>query len=150
MFYFSLPRYDIIHCLYYVLVRCMIYIGKCSCMEILWRPPLITNLEYRDGFIFAAVGCAIQLYRNQWSYLQQDGYTSHVNSRLVKGTSTVVSDLHANHKNYDQLAKTVLVALNKGDTFWVKLEKSGGYAVHGNSRYTEFGGFLIQQIINEY
>ena len=45
----------IIHCLYYVLVRCMIYIGKCSCMEVLWRPPLITNLEYRDGFIQGAV-----------------------------------------------------------------------------------------------
>ena len=83
------------------------------------------------------------IYQFSVSYLQQDGYTfMHV--RLVKGTSTstVVSDLHAHHKNYDQLAKTVLVALNKGDTFWVKLEKNGGYAVHGNSRYTEFGGFL--------
>ena len=28
----------------------------------------VTNLEYRDGFIFA-VGCAIQLYRNQCARL---------------------------------------------------------------------------------
>ena len=80
------------------------------------------------------------LYQFTATYLQYNGYSSHV--RLMKG-STVISDLHANHKNYDQLTKTILVALTKGETFWVKLEKSSTYAVYGTDRYTEFGGFLL-------
>ena len=80
------------------------------------------------------------LYQFTASYLQQNGYTSYV--RLMKD-NTVLSDIHANHKNYDQLTKTILVTLKKGDTFWVKLEKNSIYAVYGTSRYTEFGGFLV-------
>lgn len=80
------------------------------------------------------------LYLMSVSYLQQNGYTSHV--RLMKD-NTVYSELHANHKNYDQLSKTVLAVLKKGETFWVKLEKNSIYAVHGGGRYTTFGGFLL-------
>ena len=60
----------------------------------------------------------------------------------MKG-NTVFSDLHAYHKNNDQLSKTILVALAKGETFWVKLVKYSTYAVHGGNRYTQFGGFLL-------
>ncbi|CAB3977464.1 Complement C1q 2 [Paramuricea clavata] len=80
------------------------------------------------------------LYQFTATYLQRNGYSSHV--RLMKGSS-VVSDIHANHKNYDQLTKTILVALTKGETFWVKLERGSAYAVYGSARYTEFGGFLL-------
>ena len=89
------------------------------------------------GMFTAPIG---GLYQFSATYLQQTGYSSHV--RMMKGSS-VVSDIHSNHKNYDQLSKTILVVLAKGDTFWVKLEKSSNYAVHGGSRYTEFGGFLL-------
>ncbi|XP_028408349.1 complement C1q-like protein 2 [Dendronephthya gigantea] len=80
------------------------------------------------------------LYQFSASYLQLNGYSSWV--RVMKG-NTVFSDLHANHKNYDQLSKTILVVLAKGETFWVKLEKSSTYAVNGARRYTQFGGFLL-------
>ena len=80
------------------------------------------------------------LYQFTATYLQRTGYSSHV--RLMKN-SAVLSDIHANHKSYDQLTKTILVTLKKGDTFWVKLEKSSIYAVYGSNRYTEFGGFLL-------
>ena len=80
------------------------------------------------------------LYQFTAAYLQQNGYTSHV--RLMKNNA-VVSDMYANHKNYDQLTKTILVTLEKGDTFWVKLEKSSIYSVYGSARYTQFNGFLI-------
>jgi hypothetical protein len=81
------------------------------------------------------------IYQFTATYLQQNGYSSHV--RLIKGSTTIISDIHANHKNYDQLTKTILVALEKDETFWVKLEKGSTYAVHGSSRYTQFGGFLF-------
>ncbi|XP_028401091.1 complement C1q tumor necrosis factor-related protein 3-like [Dendronephthya gigantea] len=80
------------------------------------------------------------LYQFSASYLQRHGYSSHV--KLMKG-NTVFSELHANHKNYDQLSKTILVALAKGETFWVQLHRSSTYAVHGAGRYTQFGGFLL-------
>ncbi|CAB4030988.1 heavy metal-binding HIP-like [Paramuricea clavata] len=90
------------------------------------------------GLFTAPIG---GIYQFTATYLQQSGYQSHV--RLIKGSATIISDIHANHKNYDQLTKTVLVALAKGETFWVKLEKSSAYAVYGTQRYTQFGGFLL-------
>ena len=80
------------------------------------------------------------LYLFSVSYLQRNGYRSYV--RLMKD-NTVYSDLHANHRNYDQLSKTVLAMLKKGQTFWVRLERNGVYAVYGRGRYTTFGGYLI-------
>jgi hypothetical protein len=101
------------------------------------------TLNSGDGYnpstgIFTAPIAGI--YQFTATYLQRNGYSSHV--RLIKGSS-VISDIHSNHKNYDQLTKTILVALAKDETFWVKLENSSSYAVQGTSRYTEFGGFLI-------
>ena len=80
------------------------------------------------------------LYLFSVSYLQRNGYRSYV--RLMKD-NTVYSDLHANHRNYDQLSKTVLAMLEKGQTFWVRLERNGVYAVYGRGQYTTFGGFLF-------
>ena len=53
------------------------------------------------------------------------------------------SDVHANHKNYDQLSKTVLIQLKKGQNIWVRLVKSSIYAVNGSRKYTTFSGYLI-------
>ena len=53
------------------------------------------------------------------------------------------TELHANHKNHDQLSKTVLIQLKKGQNIWVRLVKSSIYAVHGGGKYTTFSGFLI-------
>ena len=80
------------------------------------------------------------IYQISFSYLQQHGYATHV--QLIKD-GTVYTDLHANHKNYDQLSKTVLIQLKKSQTVWVRLVKSSSYAVHGGSRYTTFAGYLI-------
>ena len=80
------------------------------------------------------------VYQISFSYLQQQGYTSHV--QLIKD-GNVYTQLHANHKSYDQLSKTVLIQLKKGQTVWIRLVKSSGYAVHGRSKYTTFAGYLI-------
>ncbi|CAB4033923.1 Complement C1q 4 [Paramuricea clavata] len=80
------------------------------------------------------------LYQFTVTYLQQNGYSSYV--RLIKGSS-VIGDMHANHKNFDLLTKTILVTLTKGQTFWARLERSSSYAVYGAGRYTQFGGFLL-------
>ena len=80
------------------------------------------------------------LYLYSVSYLERNGYRSFV--RLMKD-NTVYSDLHANHRNYDQLSKTVLAMLKKSQTFWVRLERNSVYAVYGRNRYTAFGGFLV-------
>ena len=55
------------------------------------------------GKFTAPVDC---VYRISLSYLQQNGYQSNV--RLIKD-GMVYSDVHANHKNHDQLSKTVLI-----------------------------------------
>jgi hypothetical protein len=88
----------------------------------------------RTGKFTAPVG---GLYQITATYLQKNGYTSWV--RMMKN-NTLIGDIHANHKNYDQLTKTILVTLEKGDTFWVKLQNG---AVFGTQRYTQFGGFLL-------
>ena len=62
--------------------------------------------------------------------------------QLIKD-GKVYSYLHANHKNHDQLSKTVLMQLKKGQTAWVRLVKSSSYAVYGSGRYTTFAGYLI-------
>ena len=53
------------------------------------------------------------------------------------------TEVHASHKNYDQLSKTVLIQLKKGQTVWVRLVKHSVYAVYGRERYTTFAGYLI-------
>ena len=83
------------------------------------------------------------VYQISFSYLQQNGYTSYVH--LIKD-GTMYSDVHANHKNHDQLSKTVLIQLKKGQTVWVRLLKSSSYAVYGRDRYTTFGGYLISYL----
>ena len=60
------------------------------------------------------------------SYLQNNGYTSHV--QLIKDGSAY-TDLH---KSYDTLGKTVLIQLTKSQTVWVHLVKSSWYAVYGS------------------
>ena len=80
------------------------------------------------------------IYLISFSYLQQNGYTSHV--KLIKD-DVKYTELHANHKNYDQLSKTVLIQLKKDENIWVRLEKSSTYAVYGSSTYTTFSGYLI-------
>ena len=44
------------------------------------------------------------------------------------------TEVHASHKNYDQLSKTVLIQLKKGQTVWVRLVKHSVYAVYGRER----------------
>ena len=80
------------------------------------------------------------LYLFSVSYLQLNGYQSFV--RLMKD-NTVYSDLYASHKFHDQLSKTVLATLKKGQTFWARLEGNSVYAIYGRSRYTTFAGYLI-------
>ena len=80
------------------------------------------------------------IYQISVSYLQQNGYRSHV--QLIKD-GKVYSELHAYHKSYDQLSKTVLMQLKKGQTAWVRMVKRSDGAVHGGSRYTTFAGYLI-------
>ena len=80
------------------------------------------------------------IYLISVSYLQQNGYTSHV--QLIKD-GAVYTELHAYHKNYDQLSKTVLIQLKKGQNIWVRLVKSSTYAVYGGGKYTTFSGYLI-------
>ena len=82
------------------------------------------------------------IYLISMSYLQKNGYTSHV--RLIKD-GAVYTDLHSNNKSYDQLSKTVLIQLKKDENIWVRLEKSSAYAIYGSSRYTTFSGYLISQ-----
>ena len=82
------------------------------------------------------------IYLISVSYLQQDGYTSHV--RLIKD-GAMYTELHSNNKGYDQLSKTVLIQLKKDENIWVRLEKSSAYAIYGSSRYTTFSGYLISQ-----
>ena len=62
--------------------------------------------------------------------------------QLIKD-GAVYSEVHANHKSHDQLSKTVLVQLKKGQTVWIRLYNSSSYAVHGSGRYTTFAGYLI-------
>ncbi|XP_028413886.1 complement C1q-like protein 2 [Dendronephthya gigantea] len=80
------------------------------------------------------------LYQFTATYLQRDGYNSGV--RLMKNNN-IISEIHANHKTYDQLTKTIFVVLAKGDTFWVELRNGSTYSIYGSGRYTEFGGFLL-------
>ena len=80
------------------------------------------------------------IYLISLSYVQQNRYSSHV--QLIKD-GAMYSDVHANHKNYDQLSKTVLIQLKKGQNIWVRLVKGSGYAVHGRNRHTTFSGYLI-------
>ena len=80
------------------------------------------------------------IYQISFSYLQRNGYSSHV--QLIRD-GNVYTELHANHKSYDQLSKTVLIQLKKSQTVWVRLVKSSSYAVHGVNRYTTFAGYLI-------
>ena len=80
------------------------------------------------------------IYQISFSYLQVNGYTSHV--QLIKDGS-MYTELHANHKNYDQLTKTVLIQLKKSQTVWVRLVKGSTHAVYGRNRYTTFAGYLI-------
>ena len=80
------------------------------------------------------------VYQISFSYLQLIGYQSYV--ALIKD-GRVYSDVHASHKSYDQLSKTILIQLKKGQTVWVRLNKGSSYAVHGSSKYTTFGGYLI-------
>ena len=80
------------------------------------------------------------IYLISFSYLQANGYTSHV--QLIKD-GAVYTELHANHKNHDQLSKTVLIQLKKGQNIWVRLVKSSTYAVYGGGKYTTFSGYLI-------
>ncbi len=61
--------------------------------------------------------------------------------QLIKD-GKVYTELHAYHKSHDQLSKTVLIQLKKGQTVWVRLVKSSAYAVYGSSRYTTFGGIF--------
>ena len=72
--------------------------------------------------------------------MQVNGYQSYV--QLIKD-GTVYTNLHANHKNHDQLSKTVLIQLKKSHTVWVRLVKGSTYAVYGQERYTTFAGYLI-------
>ena len=83
------------------------------------------------------------VYQISLSYLQRNGYASYV--RLFKD-GTMYSEVHANHKNHDQLSKTVLIQLKKGQTVWARLPKSSSYAVYGQGRYTAFGGYLISYL----
>ena len=83
------------------------------------------------------------VYQFSLSYLQRNGYKSYV--ALIKD-GTMYSDVHANHKNHDQLSKTVLIQLKKGQTVWARLPKSSSYAVYGHSRYTTFGGYFISYL----
>ena len=80
------------------------------------------------------------IYLISLSYLQQNRYSSHV--QLIKD-GAVYTQLHANHKNYDQLSKTVLIQLKKGQKIWVRLVRGSNYAVYGRERYTTFSGYLI-------
>ena len=80
------------------------------------------------------------IYQISFSYLQRNGYESYV--QLIKDGS-MYTELHANHKNYDQLSKTVLIQLKKSQTVWVRLPKSSSYGVYGGGRYTTFAGYLI-------
>ena len=83
------------------------------------------------------------IYQISVSYLQRNGYMSYV--QLIKD-GKLYSYLHANHKNHDQLSKTVLMQLKKGQSVrprgsvWYK---SSSYAVYGSGRYTTFAGYLI-------
>ena len=58
------------------------------------------------------------------NYLQQNGVSSYV--QLIKD-GAVYSEVHANHKSHDQLSKTVLVQLKKGQTVWIRLYNSSSY-----------------------
>ena len=83
------------------------------------------------------------VYQISFSYLQQNGYKSYVT--FIKD-GTMYSEVHANHKNHDQLSKTVLIQLKKGQTVWVRLPKNPSYVVYGGGRYTTFGGYLISYL----
>ncbi|XP_028415484.1 complement C1q-like protein 3 [Dendronephthya gigantea] len=80
------------------------------------------------------------LYQFTATYLQRYGYNSGV--KLMKNNN-IISEIHANHKTYDQLTKTIFVVLAKGDTFWVELRNGSTFSIYGISRSTEFGGFLL-------
>ena len=80
------------------------------------------------------------IYQISFSYLQRSGYQSHV--QLIKD-GVKYTEVHANHRNYDQLSKTVLIELKKGQKVWVRLPKSSSYAIYGSGRYTTFYGYLI-------
>ena len=80
------------------------------------------------------------IYQISYSYLQQNGVSSYV--QLIKD-GAVYSEVHANHKSHDQLSKTVLVQLKKGQAVWIRLYNSSSYAVNGSGRYTTFAGYLI-------
>ena len=83
------------------------------------------------------------VYQISFSYLQKNGYKSSV--KLIKD-GTVYAEVHASHKNYDQLSKTVLIQLKKAQTVWARLYKNPSYAVYGQGRYTTFGGYLISYL----
>jgi predicted nucleic acid-binding Zn finger protein len=53
------------------------------------------------------------------------------------------AELLANHKSYDQLSKTVLMQLKKGQNVWVRLVKNSSYSVYGGGKYTTFAGYII-------
>ena len=80
------------------------------------------------------------IYQISFSYLQENGYNSHV--ELIKDGAKY-SEVHASQKNHDQLSKTVLIQLKKGQTVWIRLTNSSTYRVYGGSRYTTFAGYLI-------
>ena len=80
------------------------------------------------------------VYQISFSYLQKSGYKSQV--RLIKD-GTVYTIVEAMHKSYDQLGKTVLIQLKKGQIVWVRLVKNSSYAVYGSGKYTTFSGYLI-------
>ena len=80
------------------------------------------------------------IYQISFSYLQKSGYTSI--AQLVKD-GIVYTIVEAMHKSYDQLSKTVLIQLKKGETMWVRLMKGSSYAVYGQARYTTLAGHLI-------
>ena len=72
--------------------------------------------------------------------MQDNGYNSHV--ALIKDGASY-SEVHAVHKNHDQLSKTVLIQLKKGQTVWIRLTNGSTYRVYGGGGYTTFAGYLI-------
>ena len=80
------------------------------------------------------------IYEISFSYLQPNGYRSHF--QLIKD-GNVYTEVYANHKNHDQLSKTVLIQLKKGQTVWIRLVKDSTCAVYGKGRYTTFAGYMI-------
>ncbi|WP_411027245.1 C1q-like domain-containing protein, partial [Salmonella sp. s54925] len=80
------------------------------------------------------------IYEFHFSVLQRKGYQSYV--YLMKD-GAVYTKLHANHKNYDILSKTVLMLLKKDQNVWVRLPKDSRFAIYGGERYSTFSGHLI-------